>query len=300
MNPEIQKTPQKRLELVPGRLISLWDMIQWMMNGFAEHFLWIERMKELAANQTKEHGRDFQVSGIEDGHVTETRKRMYDTFTSFLCECQKPDLTRTVNLVVALQFKLDDPKLDFFWCDLESALKDIQLAIRADLRFRLFVSIDPDRAYLFENDDDEALFGKDVYNTFEDARADIKYARTCMSLDLNTAAVFHFVRAAEVALVRLAKVKFHIKKIGKNPVEEEVWQAIIKALEAKITEAENLQRGSKKRAALSYITTLLMIARQSRISIAIRFVMARKHAQKARRKMLTTALKGLWLALLPF
>lgn len=82
---------------------------------------------------------------------------------------------------------------------LADSIRDETLKIRCAL-------VPPEKAKFFEQDsknaslDDEPIFGKKVYEAFPDIRDEIKNAGTCLALELHDAAIFHFMRAAEVGL----------------------------------------------------------------------------------------------------
>lgn len=65
-----------------------------------------------------------------------------------------------------------------------------------------FLFIPAEWSYLYRHDG--PLFGERVEDAFPDAHRDIEAAGRCIALDESTAAVFHLMRAAELALQRLA------------------------------------------------------------------------------------------------
>jgi hypothetical protein len=96
------------------------------------------------------------------------------------------------------------------------------------------------------------LFGKAVNKAFPSAESDIKAAGNCLSADLNTAAVFHLMRAMEVGLRAFAR---HLKvwKVKKHvPLEFGTWGEIITALTAKIDALSRVTRGRKRRETLDF------------------------------------------------
>jgi hypothetical protein len=110
-----------------------------------------------------------------------------------------------------------------------------------------FAYVPSDRAQYFEEDN---LFKLPRKHPFPSVRDDIKAAGNCLALDLNTAAVYHLMRVAEIGLRALAKhlkVSIKNKKTGKSmPLEWEEWQAVLTAIETAI-ETKYPQSGAAKK-----------------------------------------------------
>jgi hypothetical protein len=92
------------------------------------------------------------------------------------------------------------------------------------------VVIKPDKARFFEKD---ALFGPEVALVFPGAKTEIKDAGNCLAADLNTAAVFHLMRASEWGLRYLAE---HLEAwpSSKFPIEFSQWKDVIGAISIKL------------------------------------------------------------------
>ena len=95
-----------------------------------------------------------------------------------------------------------------------------------ELAVRKFVMIENSKSEHLEN---EALFGDCVWASFPSAREDIKSAGNCLALNLNTAAVFHLMRTAELGMRALAEnLKVRLKQKGKSkPIKHAGWDDII-------------------------------------------------------------------------
>lgn len=82
-------------------------------------------------------------------------------------------------------------------------------------------------AQFFEQD---ALFGKEIKDSASnELNAEIKAAGNCLATDLNTAAIFHLMRAIELAMravVRNLKIK-----VRNKPVEHAGWDTLVKLIE---------------------------------------------------------------------
>lgn len=91
--------------------------------------------------------------------------------------------------------------------------------------------------------DQEKLFGNDVYEAFPSAREEIRSAGNCLAVDLNTAAVFHLMRAAEFGMRKLA-IYLGVR-LKRKPIEHGGWNELIEQIEKKVSVRR--QRYDKKR-----------------------------------------------------
>ncbi len=85
--------------------------------------------------------------------------------------------------------------------NIQDALFELRRAITEELHRRKFTMIENSKAGFLEQ---KNLFGKSVWKAFPSARDEIQAAGNCLALDLNTAAVFHLMRAAELGMRALA------------------------------------------------------------------------------------------------
>jgi hypothetical protein len=92
-----------------------------------------------------------------------------------------------------------------------------------------FLRVDPDRVLYV---DQKAMFGLAVDEKFSSARQDIKEAGNCLAAECSTAAVFHLMRAAEVAL-RAVAVDRNVAFANK-PLDQQEWGTILGALDGKL------------------------------------------------------------------
>lgn len=110
---------------------------------------------------------------------------------------------------------------------------------------RKFAYIPPPNDKYFERDE---LFGKEVFEAFGKAQADIKDAGNSFAASLYTACVFHLMRASEHGLRALAR-KLKVKISHKHqliPLEYGEWDKIITAITAKIGAARNSANTPKR------------------------------------------------------
>ena len=108
-----------------------------------------------------------------------------------------------------------------------TTLQELRLDIDKELHRRKFVVIREDARDCVEQ---ARLFGERVCDAFKSARYDIKEAGNCLALDLNTATVFHLMRAAEYGLRALARDR-RVQLPKRKVLELATWDAIIKGLE---------------------------------------------------------------------
>jgi len=108
-------------------------------------------------------------------------------------------------------------------------LEHARAALVFDAARCVFLHIKDDRYRFIDTDD---LFGPDVSVAFPSALRDIREAGNCLATESGTAAVFHFMRAVEIALRSLAtdrRVEF-----AKGSLSAKQWGELIDALEGKV------------------------------------------------------------------
>jgi hypothetical protein len=114
--------------------------------------------------------------------------------------------------------------------DLVNALQNRQFLRVADDRSNLLLHARGDEP----NFGVVEVFGDSVGASFPSAARDIEEAGNCLAAECNTAAVFHLMRAAEVALRAIAidrQVAFASK-----PIDQQEWGTILGALEGRLKE----------------------------------------------------------------
>jgi hypothetical protein len=89
--------------------------------------------------------------------------------------------------------------------------------------------------------DQERLFGDAVHEKFPSARYEIREAGNAIAFEMHTAAVFHFMRAAEIGLRSLAKDRriSHLPKKRNAPVAMGTWEDILRELDEQIGKISN-------------------------------------------------------------
>lgn len=113
---------------------------------------------------------------------------------------------------------------------LSTMLYNFESNLHQDLLQHSYFLIPQSRRAYFEQPD---LFGPKVTEVFEDATQDIAAAGRCIALDEWTAAVFHLMRAAELALQRLAD------DLGIDHPEGFAWGYLLKHIDGRLRELDN-------------------------------------------------------------
>jgi hypothetical protein len=126
--------------------------------------------------------------------------------------------------------------------ELVRELKGIKDAAEKELRLRKFAFIPTAKDKFFEQ---EKLFGDGVYSAFPSARDEIKAAGNCLAADLNTAAIFHFMRAVETVM-RVFVVHLGIKVKNKT-IKEAGWDELVKLIKKKLKERREKYDNSKRK-----------------------------------------------------
>jgi hypothetical protein len=127
-----------------------------------------------------------------------------------------------------------------------SHLGQIVNSLWLELFARKFLFIQQNKVRFFEQ---EKLFGDKVYAAFPSASFEIREAGSCIAADLNTAGVFHLMRAVEIGLRSLA---IHLKAVKKSEIEHLQWSTIIEQIESKIRPFKTMPKSKKKSAALEF------------------------------------------------
>jgi len=102
-------------------------------------------------------------------------------------------------------------------------LYELKMAVQDEIASRKFVMIENRKADFLEQ---KSLFGKQVSKAFPSAKEEVRSAGNCLAVDLNTAAVFHLMRVAELGMRALAR---NLKvKVKRNTIDSANWTEIIK------------------------------------------------------------------------
>lgn len=170
-----------------------------------------------------------------------------------LAFCKNAEFSRSSELIDGLIFRLsnDDvaalpfPFPNINASTLATTLGHIQEALAKEINAHRFVQVLPDKAAYLQPD----LFGPEVTRVIGHAAADIKDAGSCIAVGLDTATVFHLMRAAEHGLRKLARVlRVKLTHSGRaQPIETADWNKVITGVKNKIANVRlTLPKGSKR------------------------------------------------------
>jgi hypothetical protein len=138
-------------------------------------------------------------------------------------------------------------------------MDEVMNSIEKELKERKFVYVQHGKEEFLEK---ENLFGRLVSQQFPAAVEDIKAAGNCLSVDLNTAAVFHLMRTLEFGLRTLAQhlkvASFKKKPAGKSiPIDLGTWEELIVALNDKLVKLRGITRSKARESELDFYNDLL-------------------------------------------
>jgi hypothetical protein len=137
------------------------------------------------------------------------------------------DLQDCFKAVSAAKSQWKRPLLDVSTAS--TILNRLQQDIMLALQDKVFLQVVSDRIEFL---DQEELFGELVSESFGSTNRDLKEAGNCLAMECNTAAVFHLMRAAEVALRAIAVDRG--VNFANKPLDQQEWGTILGALEGKL------------------------------------------------------------------
>jgi hypothetical protein len=234
---------QDFLLLNPKRLINLWDMIQFPAYPLLTTSMDLHFLKEYLSNIDPQDRTNWprlskQFSGTVE-LISEVAKEL--ELTETLGRCQRfnkiiaESATELIPTTGILRKTLTKPEII-------SEIEGIEGSLDKELFGIQFVHIPQLKSKYCEQ---SALFGEAVNKAFPSATSDIKDAGNCLAVDLNTAAVFHLMRATEFGMRALA---VHLKvRLKQKPIEHGGWSELIEQIEKKIRlRRERYDRGRRK------------------------------------------------------
>jgi hypothetical protein len=115
-------------------------------------------------------------------------------------------------------------------------LEILQQAMIGDLEGQLFLFVPQPVAQYYEWDE---IVTEAVITAFPKASEEIRLSGTCLAAGLNTACVFHAMRAAEIGARALGS-DLSIKIKSNKPIELAEWREILDGLSTAIRDFENL------------------------------------------------------------
>ena len=194
-----------------------------MLQQFADNYIEIgELIHHLITNfWFIESAQRAGIQDKEDTELTEQEKKRL-----------KETLTRLHKICGAISLPVSESLLSSRINDLPESSRELNLlidALKNELKSHLFLHVNPDRAKHFNtsgiSDSDDAI------RCFPKAYEELREASNCYALERDTGAVFHAMRAAEIAVRALAA------KLGVNfpmPLEQVEWQNLLDKINAEI------------------------------------------------------------------
>jgi len=206
-------------ELAPGRLWSLWDMLQKYLPIY-KIAIDIQRLRR-TADIYKETRRP--VDEID-------AKKFLALLQTVQRECLILGLTAPHEMAERLIDKQTPPEsYSFLVGDLDHLDGSLMTALDKEAVFR----IPPERKGYFEQTD---LFGSEVAAKFPSCTRDIQKAGSCYALEQEDACVHHLMMVLERGLKALAK------DVGVTQYQQSSWQTVITNVE---TQMKTLKGGPK-------------------------------------------------------
>jgi hypothetical protein len=214
------------------RAWSLWDMISWAITNYSGMYGALDSHIVVFGHSAK-LGLPIATADM----ALESKKHVAETVVNYvLQEAKILKLEHTIQMAQQLDAQLKTNQRFSPELLVQELIKLKQLIIMETSKRKLAFIPAPYDIY-FEQD---RLFGNEVYDTFDEARQDLKDAGNCLAASLPTASVFHLMRVAEHGLRKLArKLGVKLTHTGKPmPIEFGDWNKVITAIKNKITQAK--------------------------------------------------------------
>ena len=153
--------------------------------------------------------------------------------------CKSVGFEHSAMKAFTLTLRLKQRPLQIDYSGIQAELRCLEEDVLLEMGANKFLQIPVSLSTHFNNKD---LIGKEAYEAFPEAREDIVEAGNAISVGLDTAAVFHFMRVVEWGLRALARdvglnEVVADKKSGKIvPLEWAQWEKILNQMHGKIEE----------------------------------------------------------------
>lgn len=192
----LQESASKVAKVLSGQstdrhhLLTLWDMMQFAIGAYTTHLSWLNRRIEVAFNYQEE-----RPDSKPDREWADSLKELLGPggdigLAGF---CATLGLESTCRVIEDALSTLDNSKVPLFVV-IYSKLCVIRDTLAIEMNERRLAYVPRALVDYFENDD---LFGNDVKLKFKEAVPWIRDAGNCISLGLDTTAVFLLMRVVE-------------------------------------------------------------------------------------------------------
>ena len=232
------------LPLCPRKLISLWEMISFHVNLFYGTYLLLDGMARSANDEVKRSGTDCLMGAgkrLEIQIILDIKEKL----------CRKFGLEMTAARMAQFKDRLGS-EYDCPYLIIASEIGSIAETMSKEAGEKKFAFIPALNARFFEQ---EKLFGETVHAAFPETRQDIKDAGNCFAADLNTAAVFHLMRVAEIGLRKLAKP---LKIKLSCQIEFATWGNVMTAIDNELQKIKSTPRTKARDKKLQHYSQLLL------------------------------------------
>lgn len=237
------------LPLSPKRLISLWDMIQFLARDLAHDWQWLLGEKNNAYKKASNPD-TFNPAPEDINRITALLKgddRLICKGLMHFCDSLGMDKSKSrINLLL---MKLSSSNTTPNCHVIHSELLAIEHGLWEELKARKFVFVPLDK--YFEQD---GLFGDAVNATFKEFVSEIKEAGNCLAMELNTAGVCLLMRVVERGLRMLAA---ELKVTIRHDLEFADWEEIITGIKNSIGLLEKAFRDAKREQDLIFYHAML-------------------------------------------
>lgn len=193
------------------------------------------------------------ASGIPEGLITdEDRARLIERLRDVVSNCRRLDLPTAETRIRRISAWFSGP---VSYSALGDELKILRQAVDDDVRNEYFYHYPRELASFPIA---TVVHWKQTLDSFPstEVKFEITSGADCYALGHPTAAIFHFMRVAEIGLRAIAK-KLRVRLPKGKPVAWSEWGNVIDAIDGKVRAAKQMTRGPKKAAELDFYSGLL-------------------------------------------
>lgn len=207
----------------PGRLWSLWDMINFMIPHYMAALRSIHQ--EISLAQVNLHGgHDASINGID-------KDRIRQNFQYVLKKAQEYGLETVCDRIERI-FVATRSNQILTWTETSRQMKALLEAFEDDTKFLYLYAYPKEKAKRF------LLLQSDwgaTLKAFPDLKDDLERSLDLYALGHNLASVFHLMRVAEVGVQRLGKkLGVSLTKVTATKLTDLTWHQILDAMNPKL------------------------------------------------------------------
>jgi hypothetical protein len=225
----------------PGRMWSLWDMIDLRLRDF----IYATDMMAIAKCRADTARQDIPLTDQQIEHIKNNLARI-----SFYCEVFE---MRTAQYRINILNEIMGPI--YYGENLSREIGELLNAIQFDSQDEYFCHYDKSRVSYIRDAEEEWA---EVFHAFPSAKGEIISGLDCYSLGHRDAAVFHMARVGEIGLIAIGR-EMGVKSVrgGSVPIDYGTWGDVPKAIEPRVEEIRKQPNGPNKEAALKFYHSVL-------------------------------------------